>query len=692
MTYREQKLMENEEIRERFFLGLERIREIPEELAGLKGSGLFSDESLCSYFSENAEFILKAARVYAQCEDGSLYRLPFGQKKLLNQELFAMQLAYEDSFLNPVKTVRCFGKEMGSYLCYLGAQLQSLVPFAYDLRLWDMTIWMELFLEIYQLFLSMEEDEKDLLLEQIHQAVYYHERDYLGSRSSQRVRELLCVEESPVVDWMKDADLSSDEYLYDIGLYVGENELATAAYLRKLPKEQIEQLARVYTEGYRKGFEAAHIDLSEKKTVNIRYCLGFERLVLEAIFQFEKMGLSSVIYRDEQTSMNRKLVPSGFFGTPASRQFLYDHRFDYSVYLDKAYIDQRLDALMNAYEEYQEQAGDYAGPAVIEVFGEALFSPVAKEESISLDEKKRKLHVEYSTRAGNLMNQYIDQSKTSFTIIAFPVVQIGKDYEAIFQETVRVNSLDVTKYQQIQQKLIDALDQGQSVLVTGRDGNETKLRIALTKRKNPAKETLFENCLADVNIPLGEVFTSPKLEGTNGLLHVKEVYLEGIRYTDLRLQFEDGFVKDYSCNEGKEAVFENILASHDTLPMGEFAIGTNTTAYAMGQKYQIFPYLPILIAEKMGPHFAVGDTCYSRAEKVRVYNPDGKEIIAKENSCSVLRDTEPDKAYFNCHTDVTIPYTELGNIVVEKENGDTILIIQNGRFVLEGTTQLNDVM
>lgn len=41
--------------------------------------------------------------------------------------------------------------------------------------------------------------------------------------------------------------------------------------------------------------------------------------------------------------------------------------------------------------------------------------------------------------------------------------------------------------------------------------------------------------------------------------------------------------------------------------------------------------MPILIAEKMGPHFAVGDTCYSHAEDVKVYNPDGKEIVAREN-------------------------------------------------------------
>ena len=55
---------------------------------------------------------------------------------------------------------------------------------------------------------------------------------------------------------------------------------------------------------------------------------------------------------------------------------------------------------------------------------------------------------------------------------------------------------------------------------------------------------------------------------------------------------------------------------HPKLAMGEFAIGTNTTAYVAAQKYNIADKLPILIAEKMGPHFAVGDTCYSWSEAV----------------------------------------------------------------------------
>ena len=53
--------------------------------------------------------------------------------------------------------------------------------------------------------------------------------------------------------------------------------------------------------------------------------------------------------------------------------------------------------------------------------------------------------------------------------------------------------------------------------------------------KDPEKETNFENCVADVNIPVGEVFTSPVLSGTSGLLHVKKVYLEGLEYRNLKI-------------------------------------------------------------------------------------------------------------------------------------------------------------
>ena len=129
---------------------------------------------------------------------------------------------------------------------------------------------------------------------------------------------------------------------------------------------------------------------------------------------------------------------------------------------------------------------------------------------------------------------------------------------------------------------------------------------------------------------------------------------------------------------------------HATLPLGEFAIGTNTTAYVAAKKYGIEDKMPILIAEKMGPHFAVGDTCYSWSEDIQVYNPNGKEIIARDNSVSILRKEDVSKAYYHCHTDITIPYEELKSITVITKDGKEILLIENGEFVLSGTEILNE--
>ena len=174
------------------------------------------------------------------------------------------------------------------------------------------------------------------------------------------------------------------------------------------------------------------------------------------------------------------------------------------------------------------------------------------------------------------------------------------------------------------------------------------------------------------------------------------VYLNELQYSNLKITFKDGMISDYTCTnfkleeDNRTYIYENILHNHKTLPLGEFAIGTNTTAYVAAKKYGIEDKMPILIAEKMGPHFAVGDTCYSWSEDIRVYNPNGKEIVAKDNNVSILRKEDVAKAYFQCHTDITIPYEELEEISVVTKDGNDIILLKDGRFVLEGTEALNE--
>jgi hypothetical protein len=92
----------------------------------------------------------------------------------------------------------------------------------------------------------------------------------------------------------------------------------------------------------------------------------------------------------------------------------------------------------------------------------------------------------------------------------------------------------------------------------------------------------------------------------------------------------------------------------------------------------------------MGPHFAIGDTCFSWAEDLPVYNIlNKKEIIARDNEMSILRKEDINKAYTGVHTDITIPYEEIGFISVITKEGNKTDIIKNGRFVLEGTEELN---
>lgn len=494
-----------------------------------------------------------------------------------------------------------------------------------------------------------------------------------------------------------DSDLDDIRYLYQFGEYISENELQTARHLMKLDDAVIKRMADVYTEGYRIGFVNTGKDLSKKSTVNIRYVLGFERVIKKAIANFEKMGLKPVIYRSGVSVLTkRQHLKIGYFGAVANKQYEYDHRNDQALFLDKKFLERKLEVVKTTYERYKELAAGFAGPACIEMFGEEPFAPKQKEEVLKLSEKQEELVLLYDSRQSQITNEYIRGDERSYTIVAYPVPEIGEKYEEIFDEIIRINTLDAGTYEKVQQTLIDALDQGTYVHILGGNGNRTNLKVQLHPLKDPQKETIFENCVADVNIPVGEVFTSPVLEGTSGVLHVSKVYLNELQYKDLEITFANGMIADYNCGnfdrelENKEYIHDNILHKHPTLPLGEFAIGTNTTAYVAARKYGIEEKMPILIAEKMGPHFAVGDTCYSWSEDIKVYNPNGKEIIARDNSVSIQRKEDVSKAYFYCHTDITIPYEELKSITVVTNSGEEIILLENGRFVLPGTEILNE--
>lgn len=674
-------------IEERYELAVERIRVMQSENT--------VPEKYRDYFHQMAAFVQMIDELRTQLLKGSYQQADQKELAAWNERLYRDILgeAYETSYANPAYAVRMLGEGYGQILSFLYTELRGAIVYTFEGKTEYLDILFELLIEVYNQF----EGEKVPEESAVRDTVYWYASDYCDVFTADRIREQLDPSESFAVDLISQSDLTDVRYLYQFGEYISENELGTSRHLASLSEETIQKMADVYTEGYRIGFVNTGKDLSKKSVVNIRYVLGFERVIRRAIENFRKMGLEPVIYRSGVSVLTkRQHLKVGYYGGVANKQYEYDHKDDQALFLDRRFAERKLQVMQTAYEHLKDQAAQLAGPACMEVFGEEPFAPESKGEALKLTKKQNEIMLSFDSRQSQMVNTYIPGDERSFTIIAYPVPEIGEQYEEIFDEIIKINTLDASTYERVQQTLIDALDQGTHVKILGAGDNRTDLTVQLYPLKDPFKETIFENCVADVNIPVGEVFTSPVLEGTNGVLHVSKVYLNELQYKDLELTFSNGMIADYTCKnferemENKEYIRENVLYRHPTLPLGEFAIGTNTTAYVAAKKYGIEEKMPILIAEKMGPHFAVGDTCYSWSEDIKVYNPNGKEIVARDNSVSLKRKEDVSKAYFHCHTDITIPYEELGKIAVITKDGTEILLLENGKFVLPGTEILNE--
>jgi len=696
---------EEEVYAERLELAEGRISELLEELCA--EIGIHQEEggrsgkrgSLLRYFRSQFSFCNVCCKLNKYLRSGGGEEDSLEELRELNRGLYEDILPenYDASWSNPSVCHENLG-EYGQALCVLAAELRAQIAACYERRAQELAIRIELLLEVYGAFESAWaeglEGPKERELQEI---LYWYVSDYSEVAMERRVRQQVDPSEDFCTKIVMESDLSDNRFLYQYGEYVTAQEEKMADYLRNLEEEKVQMIADTFTEGYRIGFVLGRKDLSKKKTVNIRYHLGFERIIRAAVKNFERMGLAPVIYRQAVSLLeNKGMGRIGVYGASANRQFDYDHKEDMGLVLDKKLVNRKLELLRSSFENHKEWAYVHAGPAVMEIFGEADFAPENKDAAVKLSERQQKLSVEYASGAGQITNEYIRGEERSFTIIAFPVPDIGARFEEIFDETVRINTLDYNLYRDIQQKIIDVLDEAEYCIIRGMGENRTDMKVMLHKLTDRAHQTNFENCVADVNIPVGEVFTSPVLAGTEGRLHVTRVFLNELKYENLELVFRDGMVTEYNCTnfepeaENKKLVRDTVLFHHESLPLGEFAIGTNTTAYVAAKRLGIEEKLPILIAEKMGPHFAVGDTCYSHAEDVAVYNPDGKEIIARDNEKSLIRKEHPEQAYFNCHTDITIPYDELGEVSAVRADGSVVAIIREGRFVLPGCEALNE--
>lgn len=145
-----------------------------------------------------------------------------------------------------------------------------------------------------------------------------------------------------------------------------------------------------------------------------------------------------MIYRHATHVVNKRgAVRVGYTGGVANPQYDYDHRQDSALFLDGDFVQRKLRAMQTSYEKYRELAEVHGGPACIVTFGENPFSPISKPEAYALSETQQKLQTELDNESGQIVNRYIKGDERSFTIIAYPVPEIGGNYEEIFREIVK---------------------------------------------------------------------------------------------------------------------------------------------------------------------------------------------------------------------------------------------------------------
>ena len=605
-----------------------------------------------------------------------------------NHGLYAdiLPQGYPTSYVNPTYACGVFDRGMGQLLSAIAYEFRTYVGMVYESRYADMNHLNQLYLLLYKMII--EENVFDL--EPLNEAVKAHRvQDLEMTLEHEEIRNIL-----PSFDVyshiVSDYDLTDLRYLFRYGLYVGSNEVLQAQHILSLAADKQQRIADTYTEAYLRGFHRNNVPLDNKASVQVTYHLGFEAIMKRAYLNFEKIGLKPFAFYHLRGRQRPRL-----YNTKPNKQMEYDHRYSDGFFIDETYIEAYMAAYKKVMKKYEKAISVFSGLALFEVFGEAKFEPTNQEAAMTYDPETTALAARLRREMAKEHSLYLPGDAYSFTINDYPLPSIGPDYKAIFEATIEVNTLDASIYEKIHGDMIDALDHCDHVVVKGREGNETDISVRLYPLTSQEEQTIFCNCTADVNVPVGEIYTSPVLKGSNGLLHVKEVYLTGLLYKNLKIWFEDGMITDYTCSnfdtsaENKKFVHETLLHPHQTLPLGEFAIGTNTVAYMMAKKFDIQDQLPILIGEKTGPHFAIGDTCFVWGEDTPVYNSNGKEVVARENEKTCQRTTNVEEAYTYKHTDITIPYNELDTIIGYSSDNTAYKLIEGGRFVLVGTEQLN---
>lgn len=375
----------DEWMRERWELAADRILEI-RDVRAKDVPEVFRD-----FFWKMADFICIMMELRREIQEAAPAKADMETLRRKNRSYYEDILPgqYAKSYANPAHASAGMGKPYGQYLSFLYMELRGLIVFAFEKRDWDFIAAMELYLQIYGEFTQ----EQLAKAESVRRILYWYISDYCQDMVEYRLREKMdpscCFAKRIVME----ADLTNPSYLYQYGEYVTEEEERTAADLAALSQEEIDARADSYIKTYLSGICNTERNVS-KKTVEIRYRLGWERLVRAVVVRFDQMGLQTVMPRRAVHAVFRGHYSGiGYYGAVPNRQCDHDHSGDAGLFLDEEYVQRRLRATQEIYEACKTEASKMAGFVVIGAVGDRAEEEASRKcaDAIRLHAKQQRL-------------------------------------------------------------------------------------------------------------------------------------------------------------------------------------------------------------------------------------------------------------------------------------------------------------
>ena len=127
------------------------------------------------------DFLLQIEENRQWIEEGNLLNASLEELEARNHKLYEDILPdnYEISYANPQYAVGIFETEMGQFLAALYAELRSLITVSFEGEVESLVIRIELFLEIYGMFLDAAEEGKTPELSELKETYFWFACDYI---------------------------------------------------------------------------------------------------------------------------------------------------------------------------------------------------------------------------------------------------------------------------------------------------------------------------------------------------------------------------------------------------------------------------------------------------------------------------------------------------------------------------------